>query len=135
MASDLSKYYGNKFCQYAASGADMPDLTGGLFIALFDGDPKGAGTEVTTTIRVAGRVAANWDSIADDGTDVAITSDADADFGAAAGGASVSHVALMDAASSGNVFASHALTGGTATITTGTPVKVLSGDLNFTIGS
>lgn len=134
MSSDLSKYLGNKLAQWFA-GTDMPSAPASCYAALYNGDPKTSGSEVTTDVRGAGRVAITWDSIADDGSDNTLATDADADFGNSDGDATVTHVAVMDAASSGHILGSRALTGGTATITTGTPVKILSGDLTLTLGS
>jgi hypothetical protein len=62
-----------------------------------------------------------------------MTTSADADFGAAAGGATVTHVAVCDAASSGNILASHSV--GSNTISAGQDVKFSAGNLTFTIGS
>jgi hypothetical protein len=134
MASDLSKYLGNKLCLWLA-GVDMPTAPVAIYAALFNGDPKAAGTEVTTTIRAAGRVAVDWDTIADDGTDNAITNATATDFGNADAGATVSHVALYDAASAGNLIASKTVVGGPLTVVAGAAVKFLAGDLTMTAGS
>lgn len=134
MASDISKYLGNKLCQWFA-GTNMPSAPADVYVALYDGDPKGAGTEVTTTIRPAGRVVCVFDSIADDGADILITNDATVDFGNADAAADVTHIALCDASSSGNVLCSKAVVGGPLSITTGSLVQFLAGDLTFTVGS
>ena len=62
------------------------------FGALFDGDPAGGGTEVTTIVRVAGRPAA--------------TAGQEISFGASAGAVSVSHVAIFDLVTAGNLLKS-----------------------------
>lgn len=133
MASDLSQYLGNKICRWLAGNA-MPTPPTSCYLALFNGDPKSGGTEVTTTISAGGRLAIDWDAISA-GTDNVLTSDGDADFGDADGGASISHVAVFDAASAGNRLASKAVPGGPLAIAAGTGVNFLAGDLSFTIGS
>jgi hypothetical protein len=116
-------------------GKGDPPSTGTRYVALFDGDPQGSGTEVTTTIRTAGRVAITSDMEAAGTTNPGeASSTGDIDFGNAAGGATVTHIAIYDAASSGNLLASDALTGGDQTVTTGNPVKIPSGDLTVSIG-
>lgn len=133
MASDLSKYMGNLICLWLA-GTDMPTAPANVYVALFNGDPKVSGTEVTATIRPAGRVAVGWDSISA-GTDNTITNASDVDFGNADADATVSHAGLCDAASSGNVLCSKAVTGGPLSITAGAAVKFVAGDLVFQAGS
>ncbi len=114
--------------------SDPTPASGTRYVALFDGDPQGAGTEVTATIRTAGRVAITSDMEAS-GTTTAgeSSSTGDIDFGTADGGASVSHIAIYSAASGGTLLASDVLTGGTQTITTGNPVKIPTGDLKVSV--
>jgi hypothetical protein len=103
-----------------------------VYIGLFNGDPTdtgASGTEVTATIRVAGRVAATF--AAPSGNSIA--SNAVVDFGNAAAGATVTHFAIFDAASSGNMLAAAALTGGSQSITTGTAVSFASGALTVSV--
>lgn len=132
MSSDLSTYLGNKVLRWLLGNA-MPTAPTSLYAALFNGDPKAAGSEVTTTIRVAGRVTIPMATLAS-GTGNTVASNADADFGTAAGGATVTHVAVYDAASAGNLLGSKALAS-SQSVLTGAPVKILSGDISFTCGS
>lgn len=62
-----------------------------------------------------------------------LTSSADVDFGNAAADATVTHFAVFDAASSGNMLASAGLTGGSQSITTGTAVKFSSAALTISL--
>ena len=133
MASDLSTYMGNIICLWMA-GTNMPSAPASVYVALFDGDPKSSGVEVTATVRPAGRVAVDWDSISA-GVDNSITNDATVDFGNADAAADVSHVALVDASSSGNILCSKAVVGGPLSIAGGSLVQFLAGDLTFTVGS
>jgi len=116
-------------------GKADPPSTGTRYVALFNGDPQGAGSEVTTTIRPSGRVAITSDMEASGTTNTGESSStADIDFGNADAGATVSHIAIYDAATSGNLLASDSLTGGSQTVTAGNPVKIPSGDLTVSIG-
>ena len=114
--------------------SDPVPASGTRYVALFDGDPQGSGSEVTTTIRPSGRLAIT-SSMEDAGTTNTgeSSSTADIDFGNADSGATVSHIAIYDSASGGTLLASDALTGGTQTVTAGNPAKIPSGDLTISI--
>ena len=135
MASDMTLYLGNKVCRWL-SGIAMPMAPAACYVALFNGNPKSSGAEVTDTINAGGRVAIAFDAIADDGVDNEITNSADVDFGEAAGDeANLDYVGIFDAASDGNLLFSKALPGGPFAVAAGTPIKFLTGDLTFTIGA
>lgn len=95
-------------------GTNFPLAPAAVYVALFNGDPTDTGTggtEVTTTIRPAGRVAASFGANSGTGNGpTSIANDAIVDFGAAAGGASLTHFALYDAQSGGNLLVSSSLT-------------------------
>jgi hypothetical protein len=133
MSSDLSTYLGNKIVRWLAGNA-MPSAPATLYLALFNGNPKTIGSEVTTTIRVAGRLAATW-TVPASGLNNELTTSLDIDFGNAANDATLSYVALYDAASSGNLLASKALPGGPFSILAGSDVKFPAGNITFTVGS
>lgn len=134
MASDMSTYLGNKVLGWMAGNA-MPAAPGTVYAALYDGDPKSTGTEVTDTIRAAGRVAITLSTWAT-GTTNTMDNSADVDFGNAAGAvANLSHVAIFDAATGGNILFSHALTGGPFSVSAGTSVKFPATNLDWTLGS
>lgn len=74
----------------------------GLYTAL---TTSNVGTEVTTSIRVAGRVAVSFGSVTDEGTAKILKNDAIVDFGASANSVTgVYIVGLLDAATSGNLI-------------------------------
>jgi len=103
-----------------------------VYLALFNGDPTDAGTggtEVTTTIRAAGRVAITFGAPSGGVS----SNSAAVDFGTADAGATVSYIGIYDAASAGNLLAHDAITGGAQTISTGNPVSVAIGDLSVTV--
>ena len=87
------------------------------------------GTEVTTTIRAAGRLAVAFDAPSGGVTQ----NTAELDFGDAAGAATVSYVAIMDAASGGNMLARSAITGGSQSVAAGNGVKVNATELTITL--
>jgi hypothetical protein len=133
MSSDLSAYLGNKIVRWFAGNA-MPGAPATLYVALFNGNPKTSGTEVTATIDATGRKAVTW-SVPASGALHLLESSADVDFGLADADATVSHVAIYDASSSGNLLASKPAPGGPFSVLTGAAVKLLAGDLSFDIGS
>jgi hypothetical protein len=134
MASDMSTYLGNALCRWLAGNA-MPSAPAACYVALFNGNPKTTGTEVTTTIRAAGRVAIAFDAIAA-GSDNDLTNASDADFGSSAGNVPVlDYAAVFDDSAAGNLLFSKAVPGGPYAIATGSPVKFIAGALTFTIGS
>ncbi len=124
----------NQLVDWVIGKSDPLPAAGDRYAALFDGDPQGAGTEVTTTIRSAGRLAITASMEAAGTTNTGESSStADIDFGNAEGGATVSHLAIYDSQSGGTLLASDALTGGTQTVTAGNPVKIPAGDLKVSI--
>jgi len=128
MASELSNYLANEILGWVA-GEAMPTAPTTVYVALFSADPTAAGTltnEVTTTIRAGGRVAIDWTTI----TAREITNELAVDFGSAAGGASVTHFGLFDAATVGNMLAWSALDT-PRTIVAADPVVFPVGDLAF----
>lgn len=129
--SDLSAYLGNKVVRWLAGNA-FPAAPATVYVALFNGDPAGAGTEVTTSVNAGGRQAAAWAAPAA-GTTNNMSNNADTNFGASAGSATIDHVALYDAASGGNLLFSHAIA--SVSVTAGTTVKVSSGAMTVTVGA
>lgn len=111
-------------------GSAMPSAPAAVYVGLYSAAPTdaGGGTEVTTTIRAAGRVAATFG--APSGGVIANTGIVD--FGDADGGATVTHFGIFDAASAGNLLAWAALTQ-SQTISTGNLVSFAVSALTITI--
>lgn len=131
--SDIQAYLGNKIARWLG-GQAFPAAPAAVYVALFNGDPASGGTEVTTTIRAAGRVAASFGAnVPAAGLVNNMANDADSDFGTAAGAATVNFLALYDAASAGNLLMSHAVS--SQAIAIGTSVKVNAGSMTITIGN
>jgi len=131
MASDLSKYLGNKIARWLAGNA-MPTEPSDLYVALFDGDPRSGGTEVTTTVAAA-RLPISFAALAENDTDNVLTSDADVDFGAALAAADIDWVAIFDASTSGNRVAQKAVP--PVSVVETQEIIIPAGDLSFTIGA
>lgn len=128
MASELSNYLANEFLDWV-KGVAIDSPPAAVYVALFDGDPTAAGsggTEVTTTIRVAGRLAVTWGAI----SSRQIANSADIDFGTSAGNANVTHAAIFDAASGGNML-TYSPVDNVRNILTGDPVVIPTGDLTI----
>lgn len=130
--SGFSNYTQNAVLNWL-KGTTMPTAPAALYVALFNGDPTDAGsggTDVTTTVRTAGRVAATFGAISGN---TSIANSADVDFGAAAGAATVSHFAIYDAATEGNMLGSAALASSQSVASTNL-VKFATGALAINVG-
>jgi hypothetical protein len=126
MASELSTYLANAHLAWL-KGDDMPAAPTTVYVAIFNGDPTAAGTggtEVSGTIS-DGRKAVSFGTV----TARAVANDANIDFGAAAASGTITHGALFDAATGGNMLYFTPLTN-TRTIALGDPVVIPAGDLN-----
>ncbi len=114
-------------------GAAMPSAPSGLHVGLFTADPTDSGSttnEVTATIRAAGRVAAPFGATANaSGGGRQIANNAIVDFGDADGAPSgpLTHFAIFDAASGGNMLGSGSL--GSVNVAAGNLVSFASGAL------
>jgi hypothetical protein len=106
MMSDFSNYMEDSVLGWI-KGSDMPAAPAAVYVGLFSDDPgeDGVGTEVTATIRSTGRVPVTFGAI----TNGSMSNDSGVDFGIAEGAATISHVAIFDAASGGNMLASRAI--------------------------
>ncbi len=137
MPSDLDGYFGNKILRWLNNQADMPSRPTGLWIALFNGNPKTSGSEVGATINPGTpRQPVTFGSLAS-GVNHILTSNVAVDFGNADAETPVSHIALYDNATpgSGNRYASKAVNGGPVTIADNSSVIFASGEIQFNIGS
>lgn len=126
----LSTYLENEILNWI-KGTTFDAAPATVYVALFNGDPGKAGaggTEVTATIRVAGRQSVTFGSI----TSGVISNSGVVDFGLAAAGATVTHYALFDAASAGNLLGSAALND-TRVVATGNAVTFATGALSLEI--
>ncbi|AMB48246.1 hypothetical protein [Methylobacterium sp. AMS5] len=112
-------------------GTAFPAAPAKVYVGLFNGDPtdSGAGgTEVTTTVRAAGRVEAAFGAVANR----TISNTNIVDFGNSGGTTNITHFALFSAQAGGNLLYTAPLTGGTQTINTTNPVSFPVGSVSVT---
>jgi hypothetical protein len=134
MPSDLTAWFGNKILRWI-NGNAMPTAPSSLYLAAFNGNPKTSGTEIGAQIKAAGpRQVVTFASLAA-GVAHLLTSNVAVDWGNSENATSLSHIALFDAASSGNMIASKAVSGGPISILVNSAVKFNSGAVTFNIGS
>jgi len=131
--SDLTPWMGNKIVRWLA-GEAMPSPPSGLFVGIFNGNPKTVGVEVTEDIRYEGRLAMAVVAPAL-GEANQIDSTTDLDFGVAEIEFTMTHLAVFDDGGAGNMIASKAIPGGPYIVAVGTRVEFLAGDLSFIVGS
>jgi len=130
--SGKSNYLEDKVLSWALKGVAMGTAPVAVYVGLFDGDPTDAGsggTEVTTTVRAAGRVAATFGSITTASGANTIANTDEVDFGDADGSVDVTHFGVFDAASAGNLLYSNAITGGEQSIGAAAEVSFAVGAL------
>lgn len=130
--SGKSNYLEDKLLNWEFNGVAMGDPPAAVYVGLFVGDPLDTGlggTEVTTTVRAAGRVSASFGATVTSTGANTISNDALVDFGDADGAAAdVSHFATFDAVSGGNMLRSGSIVGG--------PIDIDAGNLvSFPIGA
>jgi hypothetical protein len=104
----------------------------GQYARLWNGDPTdsgGGGAEVTATIRPAGGVGITFGAYSNG----VRSNSAVVDFGSAAGGATVTHIGVWDAATAGNMLFSAPVSGGTQTVAAGASVTFPIGSIVRTL--
>jgi hypothetical protein len=128
------------FAEYAAKkildhamGKTAWTMPTNVYVALFIGDPLGAGSELAdppaTDYAREQTTGASWGSAAFTSPTASITSAADIDFGTAgADWGTVTHVAIFDAATNGNMIAAGPLET-SFPIMSAAPVKFPTGTL------
>lgn len=131
--SDTSLYLGNKVLRWIA-GFAMPAPPDIVWLALFNGDPKGAGAEISGLVNGYGRVPMPFDTIVE-GTDNVLTNGFMVSFGASENAVTLTHAAIFDGVTGGNLLQSTPVTGQPHSIAAGTIVEFLAGALTFTIGA
>jgi hypothetical protein len=128
--TDLTDYTENWIMNWMR-GTTAPPAPVNLYVGLYSTNPTEtgvAGTEITTTIRPAGRLPAGFAAISGG----QIVNSAQIDFGAAAGAATIAYIGLHDAASGGNMVAYRGLTAPYAVAIAGS-VKIAASALTFSI--
>lgn len=128
--SSLSSYTAQLLTDWILGKANMPD-SGDRYLAFFDGDPETTGLEVTDDLSSLGRQ--NITSAMDSANASGVSENTgDIDFGAAVGVGQITHLAIFDLASGGNLLASQPLDVGTQQVAVGDSLKIASDGLTFT---
>jgi hypothetical protein len=127
---DLTTYLENKIIDHVFRNTALTSPAA-VYLALWNGDPGEAGTggtEVTTTVRTAGRLEIEFDAPSS-----GVTQNTNEEsFGASEGATTITHIAIMDAQSGGNMLINGALTGGSQSVAAGNEVKVNVGECDIT---
>lgn len=133
--ADVTQSYRQAMVNYLR-GNGAPTAIADVFLDIYNGDPQAAGSSVLATVTgsatrssvkaALGAASAASPSVSTNAGAITISS-------SAAAGATISHIALFDASTAGNLIASHALTGGTQNIVTGNPVSVPISGLSISI--
>lgn len=123
MVTDASAYLGDAILNWIRSSA-FPSDPANVYASLWNGDPDGAGAEVTGSINLT-RQAISWAAVAAR----AMASNADISFGTANSTGTVTYVAIFDSgtAGMGNQICKKSIA--STGITNGLAVKILSGNL------
>lgn len=129
---DFSVAMRNRCVDYLR-GAGAPTAITAIYAELFNGDPQASGSSVQNTVtgsaartNITSAMAAASSGASTNSTTITITA-------AAVGGATVTHLAVYDASTGGNLIASHALTSGNLTVTAGNPVQINASGIVLTI--
>jgi hypothetical protein len=130
---DFSTYLRNAILSWV-KGTTFPTPPANLYIAWYSSDPGRAGTggtDITTSVRAAGRLAiasSGWTAIADDGSARKIDNSGSLSMGAAASTISSTHIGLWDASSGGNFIARAVAP---FSYISGTSYSIAANDLDF----
>lgn len=133
--TDIVQAYRQAIVNYLR-GNGAPTAIADNFVDIYNGDPQASGTSVLATITgsatrlsiksLMSAASAAAPSVSQNSAALQLTA------GAVAGG-SITHLALFDAATAGNLIASKALTSGTQTVVAGNPVSVPTSAMSFSI--
>ena len=107
---DFSTYLRDAILSWI-KGTTFPTAPTNFYIAFYSSDPGRAGTggtDITTSVRAAGRIAiasSGWSAITANGNAREISNSAGLTIGSAASTISSTHIGLWDASSGGNFIA------------------------------
>lgn len=123
--SDMSAYVGDKLLGWI-KGTTMGTAPTTIYVSLWNGDPDGAGVEVTGTHSLTTQ-SVSWGSV----SARAVSSNADITFGTSSGADSITYVVLADNAtySGSNQISKKSIS--TVTTSNGLVVKISSGNLTL----
>ena len=127
--ADLPAAILNRLANYLR-GAGAPTAITAVYLEVFNGDPQGAGSSTQNAltgsanrINVTSALGAASAGVSTNASQIAVTASASSNT-------TVTHLALYDAVSGGNLLASKALASGTQTITAGNPFNIPASGLS-----
>ena len=125
MVTDTSVYLGDAILNWIKSSA-FPADPAAVYLSLWNGDPDGAGSEVTGTVNLTSQ-AVTFGAI----SSRAMSNGSDVTFGTANASATVTYVVLADNATyaSGNQICKKSIS--SVAISNGLVVKILAGNLTL----
>lgn len=133
--ADITQTYRQAIVNYLR-GNGAPVAISDIFVDIYNGDPQGAGSSVLATITgsatrpsiksLMSAASAASPSVSSNSSQLALSA-------AAAAGGTITHIALFDAATAGNLVASKVLTGGNQTVITGNPVNIPAAAVSISI--
>lgn len=133
--ADITQAYRQAIVNYLR-GAGAPTAITNLYLDIFNGDPQSGGSSVLATVTgsatrssvasALGAASAASPSVSSNAALITVSA-------AASAGATITHIALYDAATAGNLVGSKALTSGSQTVATGNPVTVPALALSISI--
>jgi hypothetical protein len=130
---DFSTYLRDAILSWI-KGTTFPTAPTNFYIAFYSSDPGRAGTggtDITTSVRAAGRIAiasSGWSAITADGNSRLINNSAGLTIGSAASTISSTHIGVWDASSGGNFIAKAVAP---YSFISGTSYSIAIGDLDF----
>jgi hypothetical protein len=130
--SGLTNYGENAFLNFLGNASALSTLTS-LYVSLHKGDPTdtgAAGLDVTTQVRAAGRVAVSFGAPVSNTGANTMSNDAIVDYGVAANAVDdLTHFALWDAQTGGNMWMVGDITGAPVDVALGAPTKLPVGSI------
>lgn len=133
--ADITQAYRQAIVNYLR-GNGAPTAISDIFVDIYNGDPQGAGSSVLNTVTGSATrpsIKALMSAASAASPSVSSNSGSLSLSASAAGGATITHLALFDAATAGNLIASKALTSSNQTVVTGNPVSVPTSALSISI--
>ena len=130
---DFSTYLRDAILSWI-KGTTFPTAPTNFYIAFYSSDPGRAGTggtDITTSVRAAGRIAiasSGWSAITAVGNSRLISNSAGLTIGSAASTISSTHIGVWDASSGGNFIAKAVAP---YSFISGTSYSIAIGDLDF----
>ena len=128
--SNLPTAMRNRIATYLA-GAGAPAAISGVFLDLYNGDPQASGTSVLATLSGSATRPNITSSLGAAANGVVTSTAVVTPFASAAAAATVTHFALFDAATGGNLIASGPMSTGTQSLNAGNGFQFNAGTITL----